>query len=88
MLARTVARRALSSRLAAPSRRLLTTAAKPKKRSWKGAAFRWGLAGAGLYYYNTNDFFGEQEQGMLCQPSSSCSRALDMAELGTYWDAD
>jgi intermembrane space import and assembly protein 40 len=78
MLARTAARRALSSRLAAPSRRPLSTAATPKKRSWKGAAFRWGLAGAGLYYYNTNDFFGEQEQGMFV----SAFFELDVAELG------
>lgn len=63
MLARTATRKALTGRIAAPGRRLLTTVEKPsnKKRTWKGAAVRWGLAGAGLYYYNTNDIFAEQE---------------------------
>ena len=65
MLARTVGRRALTSRVASsPSRKFLTTSAAPKKRTWKGAAVRWGLAGAGLYYYNTTDIFAEQEEGM------------------------
>lgn len=72
MLARTAARRALSSRIAPPSRRLLTTAAAPKKRTWKGAALRWGLAGAGLYYYNTNDIFAEQELGMFTSVTRAC----------------
>ncbi|KFY95698.1 hypothetical protein V498_03209 [Pseudogymnoascus sp. VKM F-4517 (FW-2822)] len=65
MLARTVSRRALTSRVAAPSRKFLTTSAAPKKRTWKGAAVRWGLAGAGLYYYNTTDIFAEQEEAAI-----------------------
>ncbi|OBT65831.1 hypothetical protein VE03_05438 [Pseudogymnoascus sp. 23342-1-I1] len=65
MLARTVGRRALTSRVASPSRKFLTTSAAPKKRTWKGAAVRWGLAGAGLYYYNTNDLFAEQEEAAI-----------------------
>ena len=63
MLARTASRTALKARITPAGRRFLTTVEKPanKKRSWKGAALRWGLAGAGIYYYNTNDIFAEQE---------------------------
>ena len=69
MLARTAGRRVLTSRVASPARKFLTTSAAPKKRTWKGAAVRWGLAGAGLYYYNTNDLFAGQEEGMTTQLS-------------------
>jgi hypothetical protein len=69
MLSRTAARRALTASRTLPlrnptlSRRSLSTAPPAKKRSWKGTAFRWGLAGAGLYYYATSDVFAQEEEG-------------------------
>lgn len=75
MLARTATRKALSLPLKAAGRRFASTTTAPakKKSSWKGAAVRWGLAGAGLYYYNTNDIFAEAENGMLIRPFSGGS---------------
>ncbi|OBT90534.1 hypothetical protein VE02_01059 [Pseudogymnoascus sp. 03VT05] len=83
MLARTVGRRALTSRVASsPSRKFLTTSAAPKKRTWKGAAVRWGLAGAGLYYYNTNDLFAEQEEAAINRLEESIHH-IQQSELPT-----
>ncbi|KFY23264.1 hypothetical protein V493_05969 [Pseudogymnoascus sp. VKM F-4281 (FW-2241)] len=82
MLARTVGRRALTSRIASPSRKFLTTSAAPKKRTWKGAAVRWGLAGAGLYYYNTNDLFAEQEEAAINRLEESIHH-IQQSELPT-----
>ncbi|OBT47089.1 hypothetical protein VE00_03119 [Pseudogymnoascus sp. WSF 3629] len=83
MLARTVGRRALTSRVASsPSRKFLTTSAAPKKRTWKGAAVRWGLAGAGLYYYNTTDIFAEQEEAAINRLEESIHH-IQQSELPT-----
>ncbi|KAK3688782.1 hypothetical protein B0T22DRAFT_161936 [Podospora appendiculata] len=41
------------------SRRLLTTAPASKKRTWKGAGVRWGLAIAAVYAYNTTPLFSD-----------------------------
>ncbi|KFY20692.1 hypothetical protein V491_03510, partial [Pseudogymnoascus sp. VKM F-3775] len=82
MLARTVGRRALTSRVASPSRKFLTTSAAPKKRTWKGAAVRWGLAGAGLYYYNTTDIFAEQEEAAISRLEESIHH-IQQSELPT-----
>ncbi|MCJ1479139.1 Oxidoreductase [Lambiella insularis] len=46
---------------AAPRPRLLSTAPPHhKSRSWKSSAARWGLAVAGIYYYNTSTVFAEE----------------------------
>ncbi|KFX89495.1 hypothetical protein V490_06981 [Pseudogymnoascus sp. VKM F-3557] len=82
MLARTAARRALTSRVASPSRKFLSTSAAPKKRTWKGAAVRWGLAGTGLYYYNTTDIFAEQEEAAIDRLESSIHH-IQQSELPT-----
>lgn len=48
------------------SNRFISTASPPKKsRSWKGAALRWGLAVAGVYYYNTSNVFAEEPEGAI-----------------------
>ncbi len=48
------------------SRRFLSSAPSPasKSRSWKAGALRWGLAAAGVYYYNTSSIFAEETDGM------------------------
>lgn len=41
-------------------RRFLTTAPPHlQSRSWKSSALRWGIAFAGIYYYNTSPVFAE-----------------------------
>ncbi|KAK3323232.1 hypothetical protein B0T19DRAFT_425444 [Cercophora scortea] len=45
--------------LASGSRRLLSTAPASKKRTWKGAGVRWGLAIAAVYVYNTSPLFSD-----------------------------
>lgn len=46
------------------SRRFLSTAPPTeKRRSWKSSAARWGLAAAGIYYYNTSNVFAEEPEG-------------------------
>ena len=55
--------------LAATSRRFLTTAPADKRRTWKGAATRWGLAAAAVYWYNTSPIFADEptsESNGLC----------------------
>lgn len=42
---------------AAPRRFASTTSPAVKSRTWKGSAFRWGLAAAAVYYYNTSTIF-------------------------------
>jgi hypothetical protein len=45
----------------APSFRSLSTQPPHlRSRSWKSSAIRWGIAVAGLYYYNTSSVFAEQ----------------------------
>ncbi|PQE22490.1 CHCH domain-containing protein [Rutstroemia sp. NJR-2017a BVV2] len=48
------------------TRRFLSTAPPTQKsRSWKSAAARWGLAGAGIYYYNTSNVFAEEPEATI-----------------------
>lgn len=65
--ARAAPRRILSSRtqlVSSSTRRLLSTAPPAQKsRGWKSAAARWGLAAAGVYYYNTSNVFAEEPEG-------------------------
>ncbi|KAL6863557.1 hypothetical protein J3F83DRAFT_744798 [Trichoderma novae-zelandiae] len=46
---------------AAP-RRFASTAPADRPRSWKSSAFRWGLAVAGVYYYNTSSVFADEAE--------------------------
>ncbi|KIX05482.1 mitochondrial intermembrane space import and assembly protein 40 [Rhinocladiella mackenziei CBS 650.93] len=39
------------------------------RRSWKSSAVRWGIAIAGIYYYNTSPVFAEQPQNYLLDPN-------------------
>src|ERR1700733_13781988 len=42
-------------------RRFLTTEPTHlRSRSWKSSALRWGLAIAGIYFYNTSSAFADQ----------------------------
>ncbi|KAK7982082.1 mitochondrial intermembrane space import and assembly protein 40 [Apiospora saccharicola] len=50
---------AATLRTAAPRRFASTTPAN-KKRTWKGAAVRWGLAAGAVYYYSTSPAFAEE----------------------------
>ncbi len=60
--------RALRANLASGSRRLASTtppppgpgAKKASKGSWKGTGFRWGLAAAAVYFYNTSPIFADE----------------------------
>ncbi|KPI34849.1 Mitochondrial intermembrane space import and assembly protein 40 [Cyphellophora attinorum] len=40
-----------------------------RSRSWKSSAVRWGIALAGLYYYNTSSVFAEQPHHNLLNPN-------------------
>jgi hypothetical protein len=46
-------------------RRLLSTSAEGKSRSWKNTAVRLGLAIGAVYYYNTSSVFAEHSLCML-----------------------
>ncbi|KAM0261389.1 hypothetical protein ACHAQJ_002241 [Trichoderma viride] len=41
-------------------RRFASTAPVDRSRSWKSSALRWGLAVAGVYYYNTSSVFADE----------------------------
>ncbi|KAI2602177.1 hypothetical protein GGR54DRAFT_645299 [Hypoxylon sp. NC1633] len=41
-------------------RRYASTSPPNKKRSWKGAAARWGLAAGAVYWYSTSAVFAEE----------------------------
>ncbi|KAL7948784.1 hypothetical protein V8C42DRAFT_312321 [Trichoderma barbatum] len=43
-------------------RRFASTAPADKSRSWKSSAIRWGLAVAGVYYYNTSSVFADEAE--------------------------
>ncbi|KAL7954788.1 hypothetical protein V8C34DRAFT_293458 [Trichoderma compactum] len=43
-------------------RRFASTAPADKSRSWKSSAVRWGLAVAGVYYYNTSSVFADEAE--------------------------
>ncbi|PVH76772.1 hypothetical protein DL98DRAFT_517763 [Cadophora sp. DSE1049] len=66
---RATPRRIASSRTALPrssARRFLSTAPPSQQsRSWKSSAVRWGLAGAGVYYYNTSNVFAEEPEAAI-----------------------
>merc|ERR1712093_837595 len=66
---RATPRRIASSRTTLPrssARRLLSTAPPSQKsRSWKSSAVGWGLAGAGVYYYNTSNVFAEEPEAAI-----------------------
>ncbi|PQE20511.1 CHCH domain-containing protein [Rutstroemia sp. NJR-2017a BBW] len=66
---RAASRRQAFSRLQiknSAARRFLSTAPPAQKsRSWKSAAARWGLAGAGIYYYNTSNVFAEEPEAAI-----------------------
>merc|ERR1711939_779222 len=40
-----------------------------RSRSWKSSALRWGIAIAGIYYYNTSPVFAEQPHHNLLNPN-------------------
>merc|ERR1711939_53979 len=40
-----------------------------RSRSWKSSASRWGIAIAGIYYYNTSPVFAEQPHHNLLNPN-------------------
>ncbi|KYK54244.1 intermembrane space import and assembly protein 40 [Drechmeria coniospora] len=52
-----------------------------KRRSWKGATLRWGLAGAAVYYYNTSSVFADEPQNKtIPAPSSFADSDLQTVE--------
>lgn len=53
-----------SALVSSGARRFASTSAAPKKSTWKGAAVRWGLAVAAVYYYNTSPVFSDELPGM------------------------
>ncbi|KAK5062995.1 hypothetical protein LTR84_005071 [Exophiala bonariae] len=70
---RTVLRTAAQSSLAPArtivGRRFASTTPVNGRRSWKSSALRWGIAVAGIYYYNTSPVFAEQPQHHLLNPN-------------------
>ncbi|KAJ4416282.1 Oxidoreductase [Neurospora sp. IMI 360204] len=48
-----------SALVSSGARRFASTSSAPKKSTWKGAAVRWGLAVAAVYYYNTSPIFSD-----------------------------
>lgn len=83
--ARTALRSAAQSSLA-PARttagkRFASTSRVNARRSWKSSALRWGIAIAGIYYYNTSPVFAEQPQhSTSCRPSA-CTLQFDQVLL-------
>ena len=51
--------RAVRPTVSSGSRRLLSTATRTKG-TWKGTGFRWGLAAAAVYFYNTSPIFADE----------------------------
>lgn len=60
---RIVSSSALSNSSRSANRFISTAPPAKNSRSWKSAAVRWGLAGAGVYYYNTSNVFAEEPEG-------------------------
>ncbi|MCJ1444947.1 MAG: Oxidoreductase [Stictis urceolatum] len=54
-----------------PTRYLSTAPPHLKSRSWRNSAARWGIAVAGIYYYNTSTLFAEEPAPILHEPPSS-----------------
>ncbi|KAI1626496.1 chromosome transmission fidelity protein 18 [Exophiala viscosa] len=50
-------------------KRFASTSRVNARRSWKSSALRWGVAIAGIYYYNTSPVFAEQPQHNLLNPN-------------------
>ncbi|RMZ76264.1 hypothetical protein DV737_g4898, partial [Chaetothyriales sp. CBS 132003] len=60
-----------------PTRRFVSTQQPAKRgRSWQSSALRWGLAIAGVYYYNTSPVFAEQPHNSLLNANLD-AHALD-----------
>ncbi|KAK1247699.1 hypothetical protein MKX07_000587 [Trichoderma sp. CBMAI-0711] len=51
-----------TSLVQAAPRRFASTAPADRPRSWKSSAVRWGLAIAGVYYYNTSSVFADESE--------------------------
>ncbi|RMZ86394.1 hypothetical protein DV736_g6380, partial [Chaetothyriales sp. CBS 134916] len=52
-----------------PTRRFVSTQQPVKRGRWQNNAIRWGLAIAGIYYYNTSAVFAEQPHNSLLNPN-------------------
>lgn len=75
---RVVPRRALPSRTLNNSKRFLNTAPPAQKsRSWKSGVARWGLAAAGIYYYNTSNVFAEEPEAAIQRLDESIHAVQD-----------
>lgn len=48
-----------AARVAVPRRAASTASGPAKKGTWKGAAARWGVAGAAVYWYCTSPLFAD-----------------------------
>ncbi|KAH8882887.1 hypothetical protein GQ53DRAFT_436541 [Thozetella sp. PMI_491] len=57
------------------SRRLASTAAAPRKSTWRGAAARWGLAVGAIYWYNTSPLFADEPTLQTRLPPAQFSEA-------------
>jgi len=83
--ARAAPRRILQSRAhlsSGPARRFLSTAPPPQKsRNWKSSAARWGLAAAGVYYYNTSNVFAEEPEAAIERLDESIHRVEESRQL-------
>ncbi|KAI1077988.1 hypothetical protein F5B20DRAFT_249348 [Whalleya microplaca] len=58
----------LSAPLSASGRRFASTSPTNKKRTWKGALARWGLAAGAVYWYSTSAVFAEEPQLTTISP--------------------
>ena len=68
--------------VAAPTRRFLSTAPPTlKRRTWKGLVARMGLAGAVVYYYQTNDLFAEEPAGEFYLDRGDLRRTNGLADM-------
>ncbi|KAB5576307.1 mitochondrial intermembrane space import and assembly protein [Coniochaeta sp. 2T2.1] len=64
-----------SPALTSASRRFLTTAPATRRSTWKGAAARWGLAVAAVYWYNTSPIFADEPASQTVPAPSQFSDA-------------
>ena len=58
-------------------RRFASTSPADARRSWKSSVIRWGIAIAGVYYYNTSPVFAEQPQHSMSSEPYFSSRDPD-----------
>jgi len=69
---RLTTRRLLTSTRAIPStRRFLSSTPASRARGWRSSALRWGLAAAGVYYYNTSSVFAEETDAAIDRLTAS-----------------